>query len=177
LLETESFERYYREIRPGLLRFVSARIRDPHAAQDIVQEVYAKAFRHRARYDETRKFSTWIYAIARNTCIDHLRRRLRDPLGSVAAGAPGGAAPELDGLPERSPHDPARAAENKDLLVAVRKELARLPDHRRAAVEMKIVEGLTYREIAETLKAPLGTVAFWVREALDAVGKRLEHLK
>ncbi len=182
MLEIEAFERYYLEIRPGLLRFISVRVRDAHQAQDVMQEVYTKAFRHLERYDQSRPFSTWIYAIARNSCIDHLRRRRRDPLAHAATGASGSVAdgsgiPDLDGLPERTAMDPARLAERNDLMVAVRRELAKLPDHRRAAVEMKIVEGLTYREIAAALDAPLGTVAFWVREALDAVARRLEHLR
>jgi RNA polymerase sigma-70 factor (ECF subfamily) len=171
VLSDEAFEEYYRDIRPGLLRFVSARVRDAHAARDLVQEVYTKAFRHRARFDERRSFSSWIYAIARNSCVDYLRRRVRDPLSAVAPSAP----PDLDSLPDGDALDPAQAASRKDLVEAVRRELERLPDHRRAAVEMKIVEGLTYREIAEALGAPLGTVAFWVRESLETVAARLRR--
>ena len=108
--------------------------------------------------------------------MDHLRRRLRDPLAGVAPNAPV-SPPELDSLADRASVNPGRVAERNDLVALVRKELARLPDHRRIAVEMKIMEGLTYREIAEHLGAPLGTVAFWVREALETVARRLEHLK
>ena len=79
MLAADEFERYYRDLRPGLLRFVSSRVRDIHAARDLVQEIYAKAFRSLDRYDEKRPFATWIYAIARNSCIDYLRRRVRDP--------------------------------------------------------------------------------------------------
>jgi len=176
VLATEEFERYYRDLRPGLLRFVSARVRDAHAARDLVQEIYAKAFRSLDRYDEKRPFATWIYTIARNACIDYLRRRVRDPLSAVAPNAPVGP-PDLDNLPASVDHDPLGAAERRDLLVAVRAELERLPDHRRAALEMKVLEGLTYREIAEALDAPLGTVAFWVRESLETIAHRLRHLQ
>jgi len=176
VLADSAFEAYYKQIRPGLLRFVSSRIRDTHAAHDVVQEVYTKAFRHLDRFDETRSFSSWIYAIARNACIDYLRRRVRDPLSSVAPNAPT-SPPELDGMPNVKSLDPAFEAEKKDLLVVVRRELDALPDRRRAAVEMKILEGLTYREIAEALGAPLGTVAFWVRESLERVAENLRHLK
>jgi len=174
LLSDEEFERFYREIRPGLLRFVSARSRDPHAAQDLVQDVYARAFRHRERYDRRRPFSTWLYTIARNACVDHLRRRVRDPLATGAPHAPA-APPDLAALPDGGRFDPARAAEQHDLIAAARSELQKLPDHRRAAVEMKILEGLTYREVAEALGAPLGTVAFWVRESLDTIADRLRR--
>ncbi len=176
MLSDDAFDTYYRQIRPGLLRFVGARVRDPHSALDLVQETYTKAYRARERYDASRSFSSWIYAIARNACVDHLRRRLRDPLAGVAPNAPV-SPPELDSLADRASVNPGRVAERNDLVALVRKELARLPDHRRIAVEMKIMEGLTYREIAEHLGAPLGTVAFWVREALETVARRLEHLK
>lgn len=176
MLALEEFERYYEDIRPGLLRFVAARVHDPHAAADVVQEVYAKAFRNLARFDKRRPFSTWIYAIARNACVDFLRRRVRDPLSGVAPNAPA-APPDLDALPAAAEWDPASAAERKDLVEAAREELEKLPDLRRAAVEMKIVEGLTFREVAEALDTPLGTVAFWVRESLEAIAARLRHLK
>jgi RNA polymerase sigma-70 factor (ECF subfamily) len=174
LLEQGVFEEHCQKLQPGLLRFIEARIRDGHAARDLLQEVYAKAFRNLGRFDASRPFGTWIYAIARNACVDYLRRRLRDPLSGIAPNAPA-APPDLDTLPHPADVDPARAAERSDLLQAVRRELALLPDHRRAAVEMKIVEGLTYREIGEALGAPLGTVAFWVRESLERVAARLRR--
>ncbi|HEX5135873.1 MAG TPA: RNA polymerase sigma factor [Planctomycetota bacterium] len=176
MLHVEEFERFYEDIQPGLLRFVSARVRDPHAAADLVQEIYAKAFRNIERYDTARPFSTWIYAIARNACVDFLRRRLRDPLSGVAPNAPA-PPPDLDALPARGDWDPASAAERKDLVDIAREELEKLPDLRRAAVEMKVLEGLTFREVAEALDTPLGTVAFWVRESLEAIAARLRHLR
>jgi RNA polymerase sigma-70 factor (ECF subfamily) len=108
--------------------------------------------------------------------VDHLRRRVRDPLSAVAPNAPT-TPPDLDALPDAGQADPFAAVEQKDLLEAVRAELRKLPDQRRAAVEMKIVEGLTYREIAEALGSPLGTVAFWVRESLETVATKLRHLR
>ncbi|MGQ0614553.1 MAG: RNA polymerase sigma factor [Planctomycetaceae bacterium] len=176
MLPEETFQADCERIRPGLQRFVASRIRDTHAALDVVQEVYTKAFRNRERFDESRSFTTWIYAIARNACIDFLRRRLRDPLAGVAPNAPA-SPPDLDHLPHGAPGDPVAAAERRDLMEFVRRELRRLPDHRRAVVEMKIVEGLTYREIAAALDVPLGTVAFWVKEALETVARRLRDLR
>ena len=99
---------------------------------------------------------------------------MRDPLSAVAPNAPV-APPELDSLPGREGQDPGDAAERTDLVEAIRRELAQLPDKRRVAVEMKIVEGLTYREISEALGAPLGTIAFWVRESLQQVAERLKE--
>jgi len=176
LLAVEQFERSFGELRPGLLRFVSARIRDTHAAQDLVQEVFTRAFRNLDRYDVRRPFATWVYAIARNACVDYLRRRTRDPLAGLAPNAPV-PPPDLDTLAATGPWDPALAAERRDLVEVARAELQKLPDERRAAVEMKIVEGLTYREVADALDTPLGTIAFWVRESLDAIATRLRHLK
>jgi len=176
VLPEETFQADCEKIRPGLQRFVASRIRDSHAAQDVVQEVYTKAFRNLERFDKSRSFTTWVYAIARNSCIDFLRRRMRDPLAGLAPNAPV-APPDLDRLPHRAPGDPVASAERNDLLAFVRNELRRLPDHRRAAVEMKIVEDLTYREIAQALDVPLGTVAFWVKEALETVARKLRDLR
>lgn len=176
MLADDAFEDYYRQHSGGLLRFITSRVRDRTSAQDLVQEVYTKAYRNREKFDPERSFTAWIYTIARNACVDHLRRRVRDPLSAIAPNAPV-APPDLDSIADRKPIDPHHAAEQKDLIVAVRKELSRLPDQRRAAVEMKILDGLTYRETSEALGVPLGTVAFWVRESLEAVAARLSHLR
>lgn len=170
-----AFESEYARVRPALQRFVRARVRDAHAAQDLLQEIHAKAHRNRGRYDPRKPFRAWVFTIARNLCIDHLRRRLRDPLSAVGTTAPVDP-PDLDALPSGKADDPQRAAERADLVARVRRELAKLPDRRRAAFEMRIVDGLTYREIGEALGVPLGTVAFWVRETLIALAKRLEGL-
>jgi len=175
VLADDAFEAYYRQHRAALVRFITSRVRDRTSAQDIVQEVYAKAYRNRERFDASRSFTAWIYTIARNACVDHLRRRVRDPLSAVAQNAPVDA-PDLDAIAEANPLDPAVAAEKRDLVIAVRAELERLPEQRRAAVEMRVVDGLTYRETAEALGVPLGTVAYWVRESLETVAERLKHL-
>jgi len=176
VLADEAFEEFYRRHRPGLTRFITSRVRDRTTARDLVQEVYTKAYQNRERFDPERSFGAWIYTIARNACVDHLRRRLRDPLGGNAPNAPVDP-PDLDSFADRGASDPQRAAEQNDLIMAVRRELARLPDERRAAVEMKILDGLTFRETAEALGVPLGTVAYWVRESLDAVAARLRNLE
>ena len=176
MLADDDFEAYYREHRDGLVRFIAVRVRDRTSAQDLVQDVYTKAYRHRERFDPERSFAAWIYTIARNACIDHLRRRVRDPLSAVAPNAPV-APPDLDSIAEHKPRDPAYAAERDDLVLAVRAELERLPEQRRAAVEMRVVDGLTYRETAEALGVPLGTVAYWVRESVEGIAERLKHLK
>jgi len=176
VLADDAFEAYYRQHREGLVRFIISRIRDRTAAQDLVQEVYVKAYRHRERFDASRSFTAWIYTIARNSCVDYLRRRVRDPLSAVAPNAPVDS-PDLDSIAEGRSPDPAYAAERRDLVVAVRAELQRLPDQRRAAVEMRVLDGLTYRETAEALGVPLGTVAYWVRESLDTIAERLKHLQ
>ncbi|MEM8884011.1 MAG: sigma-70 family RNA polymerase sigma factor [Planctomycetota bacterium] len=177
MLADDAFETYYLQHRDGLVRYIASRVRDRTAAQDITQEVYTKAYRNRERFDADRSFTAWIYTIARNACIDYLRRRVRDPLSAVAPNAPVDG-PDLDAFPQGGADaDPQVVAERKDLIVAVRRELAQLPEQRRIAIEMKIVDGLTYRETAEILGVPLGTVAFWVRESLEAVALRLKHLQ
>ena len=95
---------------------------------------------------------------------------------SVAPNAPVDP-PDLDAIADTGPLDPSVAAEKRDLIMAVQKELKRLPDRRRAAVEMKILDGLTFRETADALGVPLGTVAYWVRESLETVAQRLRHLR
>ncbi len=119
-------------------------VRQPEDAAELTQEVMLRALRHLGGYDPARPFSTWIYAIARNACIDHLRKHR--------------ARPGLDReVPDRSagPEDRAAAAERARHLQAA---LDELPPLYREVLLLYHYEHLKYREIAEVLDIPIGTV-------------------
>lgn len=123
-------------------------------AEDIVQEVFIKAFRSLATFDERARFSTWLYRITRNACLDEVRSGKRrpipvDPLTNPVAG-----------------DDVADAAA---LSVTVEYAMRALPPEDRDALSAVSVFGLTYAEAAQALGVPAGTVksrVFRARRAL-----------
>jgi RNA polymerase sigma-70 factor (ECF subfamily) len=139
---------------------------DEHRGEDLAQEAFARVFANRLRYQEGRTFSTWLWRIALNLCYEASRRastrgeRRLDERDDRREGGAG-------------PHERAVASERARL---VREALARLPDDHRAVVVLRQYENLKFREIADVLDVPEGTVKWRMTEALDRLGRELKPL-
>ena len=119
----------------------------PSDAPDATQEALMAVVRGLPRFDGHAAFTTWLYRVTTNACLDELRRRRRRPLLGLDDERP------LDG-PALGP-DPAAAVAAR---IDVDGALARLPPEFRAAVVLRDLCGLDYAEIAEVLRIPPGTV-------------------
>jgi RNA polymerase sigma-70 factor (ECF subfamily) len=136
------YDRRLRTLAFGLLG-------DRDRMDDVLQDVYVKAFRALSRFRSDARLSTWLHRITYHACIDELRRSGRrplpfDPLADDATGRPA-----TDGGPERSVVD----------RLAIDEALAALPPDQRAAVLLVDGEGLDYITCGEVLGIPPGTVA------------------
>ena len=126
-------------------------------AKDISQEVFLKAYRSLSNFDERSAFSTWLYRITHNTCIDEMRKRkgkqsfsLEEELENEEGSMQRQIADEGD-TPEESL---LRAEQKNEILQA----LDNLSEEHKAAIVLRDVKGLSYEEIAEILEVTLGTV-------------------
>ena len=125
---------------------------NPEDAQDCLQEAMIRIYRAIADFKFQSTFSTWVYRITMNTCLDELRRRKSRPSTS------------LDVLVESgwSPADERETPEQHALRGEVRGKLsefiAQLPEEMRAAVVLRDIQGLSYEEIADALGANVGTI-------------------
>jgi RNA polymerase sigma-70 factor (ECF subfamily) len=152
--------RYERPVFTLVLRMV----RDRTVAEDLTQEAFVKAFGRLASYDPSRKFSSWLFKVAHNTAIDHLRRR---DLETVSLDAPIG---EDDDAPAHTVVDtagetPAAAAERAELSRALTRAVERLRPEYRDVVLLRYQGGLEYSEIVEATGFPLGTVKTYLHRA------------
>lgn len=149
----ELLKRFERPVYTLVLRMVQ----DPGTAEDLAQEVFVKAFRRLDTFDPKWKFSSWLFKIAHNTTIDHLRRGAPEtvPLEAEADEERGGLAAVLA---DDTTEDPGAAAERRDLGRSLEKAIARLRPDYRQAVLMFYVHGASYQEICEVTGQPLGTV-------------------
>lgn len=143
---------------------------DAHKAEDLAQEAFARVFARRMNFEPDARFSTFLWRVALNLCYDELRRRQRraefslDELvddEAVAVSAE-----------ESSPASHLEERERGDF---VRAALQRLPEHQRAVVVLRHYEGLKFREIAEVLEIPEGTVKSRMAEALDHLAVLLKE--
>lgn len=143
---------------------------DAHKAKDLAQEVFARVFVRRMEFEPEGKFSTFLWRVALNLCYDELRRRQRraefslDELGDDEAVA----------LPVDEP-SPSVRLEEQERGQIVRNALQRLPEHYRAVVVLRHYEDLKFREIADVLGIPEGTVKSRMAEALDQLAVWLKE--
>ncbi|MCI0342447.1 MAG: sigma-70 family RNA polymerase sigma factor [Planctomycetales bacterium] len=162
-----------------LMNFIARMIGDRVEAEDLFQETFVRVMRSAGRYTPKARFSTWLFTIARNLSIDHLKKRRglpTVPLDSIEEEAPAAAPPRTRGRggePEGSGPDPSEAAATAESVVAVRRAIAALSPPKREALTLRLYQGLPYAEIAQVVRAPVGTVKFRVHEAVREVAEAL----
>jgi RNA polymerase sigma-70 factor (ECF subfamily) len=171
----ELVRRYERPVFALLFRMV----RDRELAEDLAQETFIKALNAIDSYRPEFKFSSWIFKIANNAAIDHLRRRELDTLS--LDGSPHAETPEAMqatalqiGARQESPLD---AVEARELGGAIEAAIGRLRPEYRSCILLRHVEGRAYEEIAEILNLPLGTVKTYIHRARNELRLALAHLK
>ena len=144
--DMNAFESLVRSHTPAVYAHAHRFFGEPIAAEDAVQEVFVKVFRSLSDFDGKSSFSTWVYRITRNTCIDLFRAGKKRPL-------------PIDPLDASTPHaiseDPAAAA---TLSTAIEHAMTMLPPEDRDALSAVSVFGLSYAEAAVALGVPAGTV-------------------
>ena len=179
----EGREAAYRELirryeRP-VFSLVYRMVRDRQLAEDLAQETFIKALNALASYRPEFKFSSWIFKIANNASIDHLRRRELDTLsldGSPNASTPDQVEATLLQVGDKA-ETPLAEMEAKELGGAIEEAIQKLRPEYRSCILLRHVEGRAYEEIAELLDLPLGTVKTYIHRARNELRVALEHLK
>ncbi len=160
-------ERYQRPVFSLVVRMV----RDHGIAEDVTQEVFVKAWLALARYDPRRRFASWLFKIASNASIDHLRRK-KLPTTPIESSDP-----DESSILERTPDEHAEAADTlvrrHELAAALEASMAALRPEYRLVVLLRFKEELPYRDIAEITGMPLGTVKTNLRRARREIEQRL----
>ena len=147
---------------------------DAHRGEDLTQETFVRVFAKRKDYQPNGKFSTWLWRIALNLCYDELRRRQRREEFSLDdAGGEPLAVMEAVAAPEPAPDKSLAQRERGEL---VRRALMRLPESYRVVLVLRHYEDLKFREIAEVLGVPEGTVKSRMAEALTQMGRMLKPM-
>jgi len=145
-----------------------------HEAEDIAQEAFVRAFINIHTFDINRKFSTWLYRIGTNLCIDRIRKKKPDYyLDADIAGT--------DGLNMYSQiasttELPEEEVVKMEMQERVQYEITRLPDKYRAVIILKYMEDLPLQEISEILDMPLGTVKTRIHRGREALRKQLSNM-
>jgi RNA polymerase sigma-70 factor (ECF subfamily) len=143
---------------------------DRAEAEDMAQEIFLKAYRGLSRFKGASRFSTWLYAIASHHCLNRLQYRRRRPPPHARAGDDPPAA--VDRLADQAPRADA-LLEQTELARIVQAELANLTAEHRIILVLRDIQGLSYEEIARTLRLELGTVRSRLHRARMEMKTRL----
>ena len=170
--DQDAFALLVRRWEKPIQRLCTRMIGDPHRAEDLSQETFARLFARRRHYEPVAMFSTFIWRIAINLCHDELRRLRRRDERSL--DDEDDEAWTAGGTPEASDAPPDVAVEEKERAEMVRKALLCLPEEHRAVVVLRHYEGLKYREIGEVLGIPEGTVKSRMARALSRLASQLD---
>lgn len=160
----EAFAVLVDRYRAPVVRLAYRLTRDPDEAKDIAQDAFLRAFRRIDEFRPDRPFSRWLFVIARNASFDALRRRRR---------AAAFATTEAQDVP--SELGPEELALRNDEAGRVRAALELLPERYREVLELYYLSDLRYREIAEQLAIPLGTVKTYISRAKRRLREELRE--
>ena len=148
-------------------------------AEDLAQDTFIKVLNHLERYDPTYKFSSWIFKIAHNTALDHLRKREPETL-SLDGSPHARTAAEIEATtltPASTDESPEEFTSSRELGVEIEKAIGTLRAEYRTAILMCHVEGRPYEEIAQIMNVPLGTVKTYIHRGRNELKRQLAHLR
>ncbi len=171
----ELIRRYERPVFSLIYRMV----RDNTMAEDLAQDTFIKVLNHLDKYRPEFKFSSWLFKIANNVAIDHLRRRQLNTVsmdGSPHASNAAEAAESSFELADQA-ESPLDELASKELGAIIEQAIGSLRPEYRNCIMLRHVEGRSYEEIAATLDLPLGTVKTYIHRARHQLREALEHLR
>ena len=163
--------RHERAIFNFILRSVGRR----EVAEELLQETFLRIIKSAPKYQQTAKFTTWAYTIARNLCIDRARKHSKRKEYSLdkSVGDDDAGATFLDNLVDDEAASGGVDLEKKVFLERLKEALSELPDDQREVFVMREFSGLKFREIADILDIPVPTAKSRMRYALEALRARL----
>jgi RNA polymerase sigma-70 factor (ECF subfamily) len=156
--DTSCFRRLVERYQGRMVNFLYRSIGDRERAEDLAQEVFIRVYKHLHRFDQDKKFSTWIYTIASNLAKNELRNRSRNPLVLFQALT---SQWEDDHRPlqfEDSSYRPDDLFRKRQLQELVQRAVEDLPEHHKAVFVLREIEGKSYEEISDITATNLGTV-------------------
>jgi RNA polymerase sigma-70 factor (ECF subfamily) len=175
-----AFAQLVRRHQTALYNFALRQVRVPQLAEDVVQETFVRVVQNAPDFKHEARFTTWVYTITRNLCIDHLRKRALRKHPSLDESRSSSRSEEGEGptLGEQTA-DPRASVEREATGTELKERIARavdtLPDEQREVFLMREVANLPFKEIAEITGVPENTVKSRMRYALERLQEALSE--
>ncbi len=173
--DTDAFEQLVRRYRLELYHFLARFVGDRVLAEDIFQEAFLQVHLSAGGFDVTRRLKPWLFTIAANKARDALRSRFRRPMAELDAhvGAKGvGERRRFVDLMPGEVVEPGKTLENREVASSVKSIVERMPENLREVLLLAYFHEFAYRDIAEMLGVPLGTVKSRLHVAVREFARR-----
>jgi RNA polymerase sigma-70 factor (ECF subfamily) len=172
--DTAAFTTLVEKYKQPVMNLAFRTLRDETEAEDLAQTAFVQAWKSAARYEPSAKFSTWLFTIARNLCLNEIRRRHRHPAESLDQTRD-----DADDQPLHQVEDRRIAAAPDHLLRGeleskVDEALSVLPENQRTALLLCRQEELSYEEIAEVLGCSLSATKSLIHRARETIKAKLK---
>jgi RNA polymerase sigma-70 factor (ECF subfamily) len=169
-----AFAELVEKYKQPLVNFIFRTLRDESESEDVAQNTFLQVYKSRDRYERTAKFSTWLFTIARNLCLNEIRRRSRHPAESIEESHA-----EYEDQPRQQYEDKSHIAAPEKLLHGelaqkIEEALADLPENQRTAILLCRQDEMSYEEIAEVLDCSLSATKSLIHRGRETLKEKLK---
>jgi len=177
--DVDAFDELVSRHEQPLLHFIAKKCRHSGEAEELLQETFLRVVRSAPDYEPKAKFTTWVYTIARNLCIDRARKKKNHT--EMSLDKPIGGEPDgdtfVDQMADREADSASVDHDRKRFRQKLADALDALPDKQREVFTLREFSGLKYREIAEVVDAAIPTVKSRMRYALETLRGHLDDYR
>lgn len=169
-----AFEQLVEKYKQPVMNVVYRMLHDATEAEDVAQNVFVQVHKSASRYEVSSKFSTWLFTIARNLCLNELRRRSRHPADSMDAGHPEQEDQPWQQFEDKKTFSPPETLLHGELEQKIEEALAELPENQRTAILLCRQDEMSYDDIAKVLECSLSATKSLIHRGRETLKQKLK---
>jgi RNA polymerase sigma-70 factor (ECF subfamily) len=169
-----AFEQLVDKYKQPVINVVFRMLRDATEAEDVAQNVFVQVYKSASRYEVASKFSTWLFTIARNLCLNELRRRSRHPADSMDATHPEQEDQPWQQFEDKKTFSPPEKVLHTELEEKIEEAMAELPENQRTAILLCRQDELSYEDIAKVLQCSLSATKSLIHRGRETLKQKLK---
>lgn len=172
--DREAFEELVEKYKQPVMNVVYRTLPDATEAEDLAQHVFLQVYKSAHRYEVSAKFTTWLFTIARNLCLNEIRRRSRHPAESLDATTPGNDEQPIRQVEDIRNVSPPESLLQGELEEKIEEALAQLPEKQRTAILLCRGDELSYEEIAAVLQCSVSATKSLIHRGRETLKQSLK---
>ncbi|MBI4028572.1 MAG: sigma-70 family RNA polymerase sigma factor [Verrucomicrobia bacterium] len=173
--DESAFDALVEKFKSPVFNYVCRQVNNMDDAEDIAQNVFVQVYKSAERYEPTARFTTWLFTIARNLCLNEFRRRDRHPLQSLEETVTDDPASAPTQIADPRARSPAIEVSEKELQGRVLAAIQKLPENQRTAVLLCRYDGMAYEEIAQVLNTSVSATKSLLHRARETLRNELRE--